>query len=467
MTPEFWEVIEDTRPDHHNPSAHAQAITSRLADSGIEAVRAFAAGFDEAMDGLYTWDLWGAAFLSFGGCSDDAFEYLRAWLIGRGKAVTNRARTDPEGLFLDLLDQSESPESRWEELGLGEGEALLYATGLAHEQLTDEWLPARSRPLPEQPEGDPWEEDELADRFPALHMALPEDWWGSSTDGDDAVGDERLRVMLEVDRGLDAFLAGNHVEADHRLAPIVEDPGEWTLVPPKSRTDIAYVVGIGRLLAGDVEGASSALRRVESELGEAAHVRRLLVQVELARGDLDSAARWIDISDSADRLDRVLAAKLAWRQGARDEAIAKAGAELTISSESDEHAWDVAGSIQQVGRILADAGDVDGAARAVEMVRDLIADSPADLPLHSHLALLEASVIRLQGRPAQALELIEQLSPVLEGDARAECRREKARAERDLGLEEQAAASYRNAIEEFIRAGERWESEATGHEAGL
>jgi len=47
---------------------------------------------------LYMWRLWAAAYLMNGGCSDDGFIDFRAWLIARGRVVTERAVTDPDSL---------------------------------------------------------------------------------------------------------------------------------------------------------------------------------------------------------------------------------------------------------------------------------------------------------------------------------------------------------------------------------
>jgi hypothetical protein len=46
----------------------------------------------------YRRDLWGAAYLLNGGCSDDGFEYLRGWLIAQGRTVFERALGDPDVL---------------------------------------------------------------------------------------------------------------------------------------------------------------------------------------------------------------------------------------------------------------------------------------------------------------------------------------------------------------------------------
>lgn len=461
MTPEFWRTIDRTRPDRPDPGLHAAAVISALVESGIEDTLRFAAAFDEAIDGLYSWDLWGAAYLSFGACSDDAFEYLRAWLIGAGERVWTLARNDPERLFIQLLNGADDPDARWEALRIHEGESLLYAAGTAHERLTGEWLPARTSPRPDEPAGEEWAEDELAELYPDLLSVLPENWWG----GPSSEARAGLRVMIEVERGVGAFSEGDHAGAAALLDPIVDDPAEWELVAPDRRVDVAYVVGIGRLLTGDVEGASTAFRLVESELEEADHVRRALAQVEMARGDLDRAARFIDDRPQADRSDRVLAAKLAWRRGDRERAVQRAEDEMLASLDSEEHVWDIAGNMHQLGQLFIEAGNARDAELAANAISRLLGDAPDDLPLVTHHRLLMAGVLRLQGSPDEALTMLELLQEGLGGTDLAECLREQARAARALDDSEQADALYRAAVEVFEKTGERWEVEATGAEA--
>jgi hypothetical protein len=48
------------------------------------------------MNRAYPWDLWGAAFVINGGCSDDGCERFRARLIMQGRDVFERALDDPE-----------------------------------------------------------------------------------------------------------------------------------------------------------------------------------------------------------------------------------------------------------------------------------------------------------------------------------------------------------------------------------
>ena len=46
----------------------------------------------------YHWDLWGAAYLINGGCSDDGFEYFRRWLVLQGRDVFQAAVSNPDTL---------------------------------------------------------------------------------------------------------------------------------------------------------------------------------------------------------------------------------------------------------------------------------------------------------------------------------------------------------------------------------
>jgi hypothetical protein len=39
----------------------------------------------------YRLDLWGAAYLVNGGCSDDGFDYFRGWLLRQGRATWQAA----------------------------------------------------------------------------------------------------------------------------------------------------------------------------------------------------------------------------------------------------------------------------------------------------------------------------------------------------------------------------------------
>lgn len=464
VTPKFWEIIDRTKNAEGDRASQARALVEELSGLGTDAVLDFSRAFDTAMDMLYTWDLWGAAFLAMGGCGDDSFEYFRAWLIADGEVTTSQGAQQPELVLKNLLGESADPDSRWAQLRTHEGEEVLYAAGTAHERLTGSWLPPRGSERRQEPEGRPWDEDDLPGRFPDLFSALPEDWWG----GDTTEPDAELGLMVRANRGIAAFTGGDHTTAADLLDPLIDDANAWSAIRDMEglRIDVAYIAGIVRLQRGDVEGASSALHLVESDIPDADHVRRALAQVELARGDVEEAARFIVDTPEASRLDRVLAAKLAWRIGDAERAVSRARQEMTASLGPGEHVWDVAGAILQVGRILADAGETEEAEVAARAMSNLLADAPEDLPLLVHLRLLLASVARLQGRAEDALQALDELQLACEGSDLGECLRERARSLADIGRTEESLSAYREAVDVFDNAGERWEADATRREAG-
>lgn len=125
-------------------------------------IKDFKVILDRQIDRAYTWDLWAAAYIMMGGCSDDGFEYWRLWLVSQGREVFDGAVANPESLAALNLGSPDDMEL----------EALAYVAPEIFEQKTGndlyEELPARSGPS--DPVGERWEEDSeaLAARFPLL-----------------------------------------------------------------------------------------------------------------------------------------------------------------------------------------------------------------------------------------------------------------------------------------------------------
>ena len=132
--------------------------------------------FDEADAGAYTWAMWGAAYLLNGGCSDDSFDDFRATLISMGRSVYEEALRDPETLA-DVPYDRENP--------------CFEGYQYAHQEIAARILgkvPHRRIPFPDEPTGQPWEEDRVAELFPVLaamnprangapHSKLWKPWW--------------------------------------------------------------------------------------------------------------------------------------------------------------------------------------------------------------------------------------------------------------------------------------------------
>jgi uncharacterized protein DUF4240 len=164
----FWQIIERAAASDHDPNAHTEALRIALRELPLEEVIAFEAAFRRYLNQAYTWDLWGAAYVVHGGCSDDGFEYFRRWLVTRGRDAYEQALADP-----DALAQLDARPGHW---GVWEFELIYYVAGEVFKEKGGEG-DVRDHSEPEAgmsgpgPSGVPFAEDELhlARRYPKLY----------------------------------------------------------------------------------------------------------------------------------------------------------------------------------------------------------------------------------------------------------------------------------------------------------
>jgi Protein of unknown function (DUF4240) len=95
----LWDLIDRARAeagdDAEDVAAKAtELLGRRSAEEIIEVERERRTAMAES----YRADLWGAAYLINGGCSDDGFEYFRGWLIMQGRRAYEQAVADPDSL---------------------------------------------------------------------------------------------------------------------------------------------------------------------------------------------------------------------------------------------------------------------------------------------------------------------------------------------------------------------------------
>lgn len=168
---EFWSLIEKSREFENQ----AEWLTEVLTQKGLEEVVNFEYSFQELMNASYISRLWGAAFVLMGGCSDDAFDYFRGWLIGQGEEIFNKVMKDPEFLAEyineDNLDDEGYPQNE-ELLSVGLDAYTLIKTGDSEwdDNIYDALLETLNK-KGLQPATDiefDWEEDDLESLFPIL-----------------------------------------------------------------------------------------------------------------------------------------------------------------------------------------------------------------------------------------------------------------------------------------------------------
>lgn len=102
---EFWQHIRATR--RLDTDEHAARLANRLAKLPIPDILAFGKLWLSMMAKVYTWRMWGAAHLVNGGCSDDAFQGFREWLILQGRPVFEATVQNPDTLATYLKGDAE------------------------------------------------------------------------------------------------------------------------------------------------------------------------------------------------------------------------------------------------------------------------------------------------------------------------------------------------------------------------
>lgn len=157
----FWDLIDSARRSAGSDKERMlESLRRRLMRLPPSRVAAFAQRLSDLVAKAYTWDLWGAAYLMNGGCSDSGFEHWRAWLVAQGRAVFEAALKDPQSLAAARLKFGED--------GDYEFESLLDLPDEVYEELTGAGLGLAPRQASGKPSGKRWVEAELARRFPAL-----------------------------------------------------------------------------------------------------------------------------------------------------------------------------------------------------------------------------------------------------------------------------------------------------------
>ena len=74
------------------------ALKAALLALDWQDIIAFENRFDQLHFASYRQDLWCAAYLMCGGCSDDGFDYFRYWLASRGEAVFQATLANTDSL---------------------------------------------------------------------------------------------------------------------------------------------------------------------------------------------------------------------------------------------------------------------------------------------------------------------------------------------------------------------------------
>ncbi|MFI9781859.1 DUF4240 domain-containing protein [Streptomyces sp. NPDC051956] len=94
-TEAFWRVLDAVK---NSEKPLDVAVADRLSALPAEEILAFEQRFSGLRDVVYRWDVWAAAYLIGGGCSDDRFSDFTAGLVALGREWYERAAACPDAL---------------------------------------------------------------------------------------------------------------------------------------------------------------------------------------------------------------------------------------------------------------------------------------------------------------------------------------------------------------------------------
>lgn len=167
---EFWSIVETSKAGSDGSfDGRADALAKKLSTLSPEKIAAFDRQFVILTYKAYSWDLWGAAYVINGGCSDDGFTDFRSRVISMGREVYVRALNDPETLAEVEVGPDGEEDASFEEFA--------YVAGRVYESKTGKNLPPDASLVhPSDPTGEPFEEDSeaLAERYPRLSAKYAE-----------------------------------------------------------------------------------------------------------------------------------------------------------------------------------------------------------------------------------------------------------------------------------------------------
>jgi hypothetical protein len=126
----FWGIIEKSLKETSSPEDQEIFLVNEIEKLTPNEMIGFRLRTDKLLFDSYTADLWCAAYIMEGGCSDDGFEYFRCWLISRGKDIFYRAKDNPDTL-IDLVKEGQE---------LYEFEGFWYVAVNAFKNTTDKEL---------------------------------------------------------------------------------------------------------------------------------------------------------------------------------------------------------------------------------------------------------------------------------------------------------------------------------------
>ena len=105
----FWELIATAKEQATSLPERVVILRESLRRFSAANVKRFQTQLLLRLNELNTSDIWALAYIVRSGCSDDAFDYFRQWIITEGKAAFELAKTSVEQ-FAETVKISDDPQ---------------------------------------------------------------------------------------------------------------------------------------------------------------------------------------------------------------------------------------------------------------------------------------------------------------------------------------------------------------------
>lgn len=100
----YWSIIDKSLKQTNNQDDQEQLLISEIGKLTPKQMIGFRLRTDKLLYDTYNSEMWCAAYIMNGGCSDDAFEYFRNWVISRGKETYYNSKQNPDYLINEVVE---------------------------------------------------------------------------------------------------------------------------------------------------------------------------------------------------------------------------------------------------------------------------------------------------------------------------------------------------------------------------
>lgn len=196
---EFWNLIQQSEGD-------GKRLATLLQDLKAEDIRGFGDILDIQFSKAFNWDLWAAAYLINGGCSEEEFNQFLYWIISLGEERFENVLQDPD-VLAEIVQENESTFN--DDIIVAIARTLdrkgVGIDGKSNVTLPAELMSYNQKPI--KPRGKEWKEDsELIEMYPKLGERFGEMLEWEEDDEEDDWEEEENKNKSKLRKAWDKFI---------------------------------------------------------------------------------------------------------------------------------------------------------------------------------------------------------------------------------------------------------------------